>query len=197
MMGHGFRLARLMAMVCRECQLLHNDTSATPPTSTPPAAASTRAPVAPGAAPPWLRLSRRVHFGDTDGAGVMHFHQLLRWCHEAWEESLERFGVSALALFPAGQSTDPSVALPIVHCRADYRQPVRCGDRLQVQLLPTALDPCSFEVSYGFFLQERLVAQGLLRHLAIEAASRRRCALPQPLCQWLEASAVAAGVRPL
>ena len=39
--------------------------------------------------PTWLQLHRVVRFGDTDAAGVMHFHQLLRWCHEAWEESLE------------------------------------------------------------------------------------------------------------
>jgi 1,4-dihydroxy-2-naphthoyl-CoA hydrolase len=41
----------------------------------------------------FLLLCRSVRFGDTDAAGVMHFHQLLRWCHEAYEESLEIFGV--------------------------------------------------------------------------------------------------------
>ena len=42
-------------------------------------------------------LCRSVRFGETDAdqgaAGVMHFQQLLRWCHEAYEESLERFGL--------------------------------------------------------------------------------------------------------
>ena len=41
-----------------------------------------------------------VRFGETDAAGVMHFQQLLRWCHEAYEESLERFGLEPAALFP-------------------------------------------------------------------------------------------------
>ena len=74
-------------------------------------------------------LERLVHFGDTDAAGVMHFHQLLRWCHEAWEESL-----SATALPPAvssgcrGQQQWPAVALP-VHCQADFKRPVHGGDR--------------------------------------------------------------------
>ncbi len=48
----------------------------------------------------WLLLLRTVRFGDTDAAGVMHFHQLLRWCHEAYEESLERFGIVAATVFP-------------------------------------------------------------------------------------------------
>ena len=50
--------------------------------------------------PTWLQLRRVVRFGDTDAAGVMHFHQLLRWCHEAWEESLEAHGLAAEAVFP-------------------------------------------------------------------------------------------------
>ena len=60
----------------------------------------------------WLLLCRTVRFGDTDAAGVMHFHQLLRWCHEAYEESLERFGIAADEIFPAPGRT-PAVALPI------------------------------------------------------------------------------------
>ena len=28
----------------------------------------------------------------------MHFQQLLRWCHEAYEESLERFGLNRNAV---------------------------------------------------------------------------------------------------
>ena len=44
---------------------------------------------------PWLELSRTVRFSDTDAAGVMHFQKLLDWCHQAWEESLECFGLPA------------------------------------------------------------------------------------------------------
>ena len=59
----------------------------------------------------WLQIERTVRFGDTDAAGVMHFHQLLRWCHEAYEESLARYGISAEEIFPRpGQPL--AVALP-------------------------------------------------------------------------------------
>ena len=37
---------------------------------------------------------------------------------------------------------------------------------------------------------DREVASGCLRHAAINAESRRRCALPEPIDRWLEASAV-------
>jgi 1,4-dihydroxy-2-naphthoyl-CoA hydrolase len=144
----------------------------------------------------WLLLCRTVRFGDTDAAGVMHFHQLLRWCHEAYEESLARFGIPAGEIFPA-PGRQPAVALPIVHCQADFRQPLVCGDPLAIALSPERLDPGAFAVRYRFERDGAEVARALTRHLAIDATSRARCALPPALQRWLEASGLAGGVRPL
>ncbi|MFY8147776.1 MAG: acyl-CoA thioesterase [Prochlorococcaceae cyanobacterium] len=142
----------------------------------------------------WLLIERRVRFGDTDAAGVMHFHQLLRWCHEAYEESLERYGVEAEEVFPR-PGRQPAVALPIVHCSADYRRPLVCGEPLSIQLRPERLDPGCFEVRYSFRSGERDAAVGLTRHVAIEAASRHRCALPLAINRWLEAASLTGDVR--
>jgi 1,4-dihydroxy-2-naphthoyl-CoA hydrolase len=144
----------------------------------------------------WLLLCRTVRFGDTDAAGVMHFQQLLRWCHEAYEESLERFGIPAAEIFPTPHQ-QPAVALPIVHCSADYLRPLACGDPLAIQLEPRRLDPGCFELQYRFRRDEERVAQALTRHLAIDAGSRRRCPLPPSINRWLEASALQGGVQPL
>jgi 1,4-dihydroxy-2-naphthoyl-CoA hydrolase len=155
-------------------------------------------------APNWLRLERTVRFGDTDAAGVIQFHQLLRWCHEAYEESLERFGIGAGEIFPRpewaleqppGQqgSPDPtglgpSIALPIVHCSADYRRPLVCGDRLEITLQPHQLDQGGFEVTYTFACGGQTAAKGLTRHRAISIADRQGCSLPEVISAWLEAS---------
>jgi 1,4-dihydroxy-2-naphthoyl-CoA hydrolase len=159
--------------------------------------------------PPWLLLHRTVRFGDTDAAGVMHFHQLLHWCHAAYEESLESFGIAPACVFPVPSAErpaglePPAAALPIVHCSADFRRPLVCGDPLEIELEPVRLDPGSFEVRYCFRRvragEEALeAARGLTRHLAIEPASRQRCALPEAIGRWLEAAAVAqGGIRPL
>ena len=144
----------------------------------------------------WLLLCRTVRFGDTDAAGVMHFHQLLRWCHEAYEESLERFGVAAGDVFPTPAAM-PEVALPIIHCSADFLAPLVCGDPLAIQLEPRRLDPGCFEVRSSFRSGERDVARGLTRHLAIRSANRSRCPLPAAINRWLEAASVSQGIRPL
>lgn len=154
--------------------------------------------------PHWLRLERRVRFGDTDAAGVIQFHQLLRWCHEAYEESLERFGISAAEIFPRPQwamdqppgqpatldttGAPPSIALPIVHCSADYRRPLVCGDCLAISLEPRLLDPGSFEVIYLFTCDGQAAARGLTRHRAITVSTRQACALPAGISTWLAAS---------
>lgn len=144
---------------------------------------------------PWLLIPRTVRFGDTDAAGVIHFHQLLRWCHEAWEESLQRFGIPAAEVFPGcGAGTEPpAVAVPLVHCSADFRRPLHCGDGLQIVLSPRSTGPGGFEVAFELRRDAgppaaETVATALLRHRAIAASSRRPCALPPALEQWLQAS---------
>jgi 1,4-dihydroxy-2-naphthoyl-CoA hydrolase len=132
-------------------------------------------------------LCRTVRFGDTDAAGVMHFHQLLRWCHVAYEESLERFGVACGTIFP-GPGRTPAVALPIVHVSADFLRPLVCGDPLAIELRPQQRDGGSFEIRYRFLHDGQEAATGLTRHVAIDAASRRRTDLPGSLVLWLEAS---------
>ena len=144
----------------------------------------------------WLLLCRSVRFGDTDAAGVMHFPRLFSWCHEAYEESLERFGLAAADIFPRPGHT-PAVALPVVHCSADYQRPLVCGDALTIELRPERIDPACFELHYRFSRDGEPVAQALTRHLAIDSLSRRRCALPAEIQRWLEASGLGRGVTPL
>jgi 1,4-dihydroxy-2-naphthoyl-CoA hydrolase len=142
----------------------------------------------------WLLLCRRVRFGDTDAAGVLHAPRLLSWCHEAYEESLERYGIAATEVFPT-PAHPLAVALPIVHCRAEFRRPLVCGDPLAIRLTPRRLDSGSFELRYTFGLGDQTAAEGLTRHVAIAAAGRQRCGLPEPINRWLEASSLG-GVQP-
>lgn len=137
----------------------------------------------------FLLLCRSVRFGDTDAAGVMHFHQLLRWCHEAYEESLEIFGISPAQLFPR-PGLELELLLPIVHCSADYLAPLSCGDPLAIHLAPCLLDSSSFEVGYRFNSAGLAVANACIRHVCIHAIDRKRAPLPAPISRWLAASAV-------
>ena len=147
----------------------------------------------------WLLLKRIVRFGETDAAGVIHFHHLLRWCHEAWEESLEKYGLHSSDVFPncCHQEEALEVALPIVHCKADFRMPIQSGDYLEIILLPEKIDMGSFQIQSTFIREGERVALGLIRHLAINSQTRQRCDLPEKINLWLEASSLNLGPRPL
>ena len=138
----------------------------------------------------WLFLERIVRFGDTDAAGVIHFYHLLRWSHEAWEESLQIYGLKAKDIFPSLidiKSSTP-IALPIVHCEADFRVPITTGDHLDIKLLPEKINISCFQIRTQFKCNEIEVALGLVRHLAIDPDSRQRCDLPEGIALWLEDS---------
>ena len=147
----------------------------------------------------WLVVKRVVRFGETDAAGVMHFHNLFRWCHEAWEESLERYGLHASDVFPNGIQRDESleIALPVVNCKADFRLPITTGDHLELILFPEKIDMWSFQIKTKFQREGENVALGLIQHLAINAKTRQRCPLPEAISCWLEASSLNLGPRPL
>lgn len=132
--------------------------------------------------PPWLVIRRTVRFGETDPAGVVHFHHLLRWCHEAYEESLAIFGVATEDVF-----ANPRAALPIIYCHAQYRRPMRHGDVLLIHLACRQLDPTSFEIHYDVHSNQQVVAIGLTRHLCIYPTTRKRQVLPTAIERWLEA----------
>ncbi|MCP9916451.1 thioesterase family protein [Cyanobium sp. ATX 6F1] len=129
----------------------------------------------------------------------MHFHQLLRWCHEAYEQSLEAFGLSSAEIFPGptwrkelpGGRANPAVVLPIVHARADFHRPLLAGDALTITLAPVVLEGGLFEVRYRFEAGGFEAASALTRHRAIEAATRQRCAFPEPIARWLKESSAA------
>jgi len=146
----------------------------------------------------WLLLKRNVRFGDIDAAGVIHFHHLLRWAHESWEESLEIFGLSASDIFPGSNSSkdEPEVALPIVHCQADFAMPIRIGDILDIKIEPIKINSESFKTTIHFYRDKYLVGSAVLHHLAINSSKRKRCHLPDGIDLWLEASALGR-VRPL
>ena len=91
--------------------------------------------------------------------------------------------------FPGGRGEQPNIALPIVHCHADYRAPVQVGDKLLIRPEPERLDPSSFVVNSRVLLDEKLVAQAVAPW-AIDASTRRRCALPDGVDRWLEASSL-------
>ncbi len=138
----------------------------------------------------WLYFNRTIRFGETDAAGVIHFHNVLRWSHEAWEESLELFGIESSKIFPGNGNfnTTPPISLPIVHCEVDYKKPIFNGNKLDIKIQPKIINEISFEVITRFDIKDSSHAISILRHKSITSETRKVCPLPKDIIKWLEKS---------
>ena len=140
----------------------------------------------------WLCLKRTVRFGDTDAAGVVHFHEMFRWCHETWEESLEKYGIILQEIFPTTQinSRQLDVALPIVHCEANYFQPLYVGDTITIELNPEKLDESSFVLRFKLVKNSEDIGSINIKHASINPITRERCTLSEQINMWLYQSSL-------
>ena len=136
----------------------------------------------------WLILTRKVRFGDCDSAGVIHFHNLLRWSHETWEESIDIYGIPQKDIFPDFFSRKNKIIFPIVNCEANFLLPIKIGDSLQIKLLPKKINKHLFQVNTLFIKNEINVAEGKIIHCAIDFDSKMKVKLPDHLERWIEAS---------
>tara|TARA_Y100001968_G_C18892880_1_gene497061 strand:+ start:110 stop:556 length:447 start_codon:yes stop_codon:yes gene_type:complete len=137
----------------------------------------------------WLEIEYSVRFGDLDAAGVIHFYQLFRWCHEAWEKSLDLYGISPTKVFPsAEQGCEVAFALPIVHCKADFLLPIKLGDKLILNLNPKILSSDSFSIDFKIIRNNIAVAYACIVHVSITPKDRQRCQLPEMISQWIRDS---------
>jgi len=140
----------------------------------------------------WLCLKRTVRFGETDAAGVVHFLELFRWCHETWEESLEKYGIVLQEIFPTIQIniSQLDVALPVVHCEANYFQPLYVGDTIHIELNPEKINESSFVLRFKFKKNGEEIGMINIKHVSINLITREKCALSKQINLWLKESSL-------
>jgi 1,4-dihydroxy-2-naphthoyl-CoA hydrolase len=127
---------------------------------------------------------RKVHFADTDSAGVVFFANYLVICHEAYEESLSAQGIDLKTFFAVH-----GVVVPVTKSEAEYRRPLSCGNRLEVTVLPRVLSENTFEIRFEITRVDPLgKTAGLVRteHVCIDSETRERRPLPAPLLAWVQ-----------
>ena len=140
----------------------------------------------------WLFLQRTVRFGETDAAGVVHFLQLFKWCHEAWEESLEKYGIALKDIFPTNEinTSRLDVALPVIHCEANYFQPLYVGDTINIELNTEKINESSFVLRLNFKKNGEQIGTTNIKHVSINPITRKKCALSKQINLWLNESSL-------
>tara|TARA_B100000927_G_scaffold17496_1_gene13503 strand:- start:71 stop:520 length:450 start_codon:yes stop_codon:yes gene_type:complete len=142
----------------------------------------------------WLLFERKVKFGDCDSANVIHFHNLFRWGHEYWEESLDLYGISHHEIFP-NSKLKQEILLPIVSSESKFFLPIKHGDILKVKLMPKKINNHLFQVNTYFFFEKIKAAETKITHCAISNNSRQKVNIPENLELWIEASNLSNSVQ--
>jgi len=126
---------------------------------------------------PVFEHSLTVPFQDIDAAGVVFYAHLFRYAHEAYEHFMQQIGCSLQELLAEG-----SYLLPLVHAEADYRRPLRHGDKLHLELRLEKLGQTSFTLGYRVLGEDRTEHARLETvHVALDRTTQRPLILPDTL----------------
>jgi 4-hydroxybenzoyl-CoA thioesterase len=76
-----------------------------------------------------FRTQVQVRFGDVDHAGIVYYPQFFIYFHEAFEDFFDHNGFAYHLMLNTRR-----IGFPTVNIAADYKQPLRYGDALDIEL---------------------------------------------------------------
>jgi YbgC/YbaW family acyl-CoA thioester hydrolase len=119
----------------------------------------------------------QARFQDVDAAGVLFFGRVYDYCHQAYEEFWASEGVDRAHFFAGAE-----FLVPIAHSEADYRAPIRHGDRVRVRLEVTRVGRASFSLRYRVTgLDGTLRVEAATVHAFVDRATMRPISIPENL----------------
>ena len=124
------------------------------------------------------KTSIRLH--QTDAAGLLFFAQQFALAHDAYETFVESIGFS---FDHAIRSSE--FLLPIVHAEADYKIPMRVGDKITVTMRLAQIGTTSFVLDYELSnASGATVGTVKTVHVWTDRATMQKTMLPD----WLKAA---------
>jgi acyl-CoA thioester hydrolase len=100
-------------------------------------------------------ITRRVEFGDTDMAGIMHFSNFFRFMEVAETAFLRSRGLSV-----AWTDNGQRFGFPRVSARCDFQKPLRFEDEVTITVSIEKLGTKSLTYRFHFTLGTDTVAEG-------------------------------------
>ena len=101
------------------------------------------------------RTRRRIEFGDTDMAGIVHFSNFFRFMEAAETEFLRQRGLSV-----SWVEDGVRVGFPRVAAQCDYLKPARFEDLLDVEVTVEKIGAKSVTYRYDFRRDGEAIAVG-------------------------------------
>ena len=104
---------------------------------------------------PHFRTTRRVEFGDTDMAGIMHFSNFFKFLEVAETSFLHSLGYSV-----TWQADGVRYGFPRVSVKCDFFKPARFEDELTMEVRVAKVGTKSVTYHINFLKNEDKLAEG-------------------------------------
>jgi acyl-CoA thioester hydrolase len=133
---------------------------------------------------------KKVHWSDTDAAGIVWFPNFFGWFEDAEEEIY----VAALGRTRQSLLDELAFAMPRVDAAAKYRAPVRAGELIRIGIATTLENPRRLRHDFEMRAESTglLLAEGFVRVACVDSATFRPRDLPEPVQQLVTALPLAA-----
>jgi YbgC/YbaW family acyl-CoA thioester hydrolase len=132
-----------------------------------------------------FQTTRRVEFGDTDMAGIMHFANFFRFMEAAETDFLRTLGLSV-----TWEQDGRRYGFPRVSATCDYSRPARFGDVLTIAVTVEQVGRKSVTYRYDFSRDGDPIAVGRITAVfvqATEAHQMQSVEIPPEVREKLEA----------
>jgi YbgC/YbaW family acyl-CoA thioester hydrolase len=129
-----------------------------------------------------FRATLQVRFQDVDAGGVLFFGRIFDYLHAAYEELVASSGVDRARYFAGAE-----YLVPIAHAEADYRSPIRHGERVEVAIDVARVGRASFQLRYRVLGPGGdLRVEAATVHAFVDRATMRPIAIPEPLRSFFQ-----------
>lgn len=132
--------------------------------------------------PSSFRTLVRVHWADTDAAGIVWYGHFLRWFENTEEELYRALGRPRQALL-----AELGILMPRVEVQVRFKSPARPDELLEIGIGVSELS--ERRIAFAFDVREhgtrRFLAEGSYRLAVVDTATFRSVPVPAPLAELL------------
>jgi 1,4-dihydroxy-2-naphthoyl-CoA hydrolase len=119
----------------------------------------------------------QVRFQDVDAGGVLFYGRVYDYIHVAYEEFWAAEGVDRGVFFAGGD-----FLIPVAHSEADYRTPIRHGEKIRVRIDVVKVGRASFTLRHHVSGPDGSPrAEALTVHACVRKETMRPIAIPDSL----------------
>ena len=131
----------------------------------------------------FFRVEKKVHWSDTDAAGIVWFPNFFGWFEDAEEEIF----TATLGRTRQSLLDELKFGMPRVEATAKYRSPVRAGETIRIGIASTLENPR--RLRHDFEMRNEagtLLAEGFVRVASVDLATFMPRDLPAEVVKMVE-----------